>query len=61
MRLLVAVATLLAVAFSAPASSTTCTQTIARCKQAGATKPNIDIAASVFQREERITSPALES
>lgn len=42
MRLFVAVTTLMAFAFAAPANSTTCTQAVARCKQVGSTKPNID-------------------
>jgi hypothetical protein len=42
MRLLVAVTTLAALAFAAPVSSTTCTQAVARCKQVGSTKTNID-------------------
>jgi hypothetical protein len=42
MRLLTTVAALTAVVFMVPASATTCTQAVARCKLSGATKPNID-------------------
>jgi hypothetical protein len=42
MRLLTTVAALMAFAFAAPASATTCTQAVARCKLTGATKPNVD-------------------
>jgi hypothetical protein len=40
MRLLIAFAVLTVVA--TPASATTCTQAVAKCKQEGSSKPNID-------------------
>ncbi len=40
MRLLIAFAVLTVVA--TPASATTCTQAVARCKMEGSSKPNID-------------------
>jgi hypothetical protein len=59
MRLLVAVAILMAL--TAPASSTTCTQAVARCKQVGSTKTNIDsqceAAGAAFMKNGNFVGP----